>query len=107
MPIRFLLTILGVMVIAASLLALRQHRLSMLHEMAQLHAQMDRDRKAAWISQSQIAESTHPEALREAMDRRGLMTAPLPGRSDAAAVGPERMPYQSAVAQPIPGGERR
>jgi len=65
-------------VIAAALLGMHHHRLQAMHAMADLHVQMDRDRKATWDAQAKIAEGTHPVALRSAVERIGLELEPLP-----------------------------
>ena len=95
---RLLLAIVCVGVLGATLLSLRQQRLVMMHEMAGLHAQIDRDRKATWRDQSVIAEATHPAALREALSRRALVTVPLPSLDADAQPGPELMPYHNRLA---------
>ncbi|MEM1107342.1 MAG: hypothetical protein AAGH99_01480 [Planctomycetota bacterium] len=77
-------TIVAIAVIAAALLGLHQQRLKTLHAMGDLHVQMDRDRKATWDAQAQIAEGTHPVALNEAVKRIGLDLEPLP--TEAAQV---------------------
>ena len=46
--------------------------------MADLHVQMDRDRKTTWDAQAKIAEGTHPVALKAAVQRIGLELEPLP-----------------------------
>ena len=95
---RLLLAIVCVGVLAGALLSLRQERLIMMHEMASLHAAIDRDRKAAWRAQSIIAEATHPAALREALSRRVLVTVPLPALDADTLPGPEAMPYHNRLA---------
>ncbi len=69
---RLLATAAAIAVVAAALLALRQQRLRTLHAMAELHVQMDADRKLTWDAQALIAEGTHPVALRAAAQRAGL-----------------------------------
>ena len=75
---RLLTSIAAVALIGAALLGLRQQRMERLHAMAQLHVQMDRDRKATWDAQAIIAEGIHPPALHAAVDRAGLTLEPLP-----------------------------
>lgn len=71
-------TIASIALIAASLLGLHQQRLQTLHAMADLHVQMDVDRKSTWDAQAKIAEGTHPIALYDAVHRIGLDLEPLP-----------------------------
>ncbi|MEM8739392.1 MAG: hypothetical protein AAGG38_13095 [Planctomycetota bacterium] len=79
-----------IVLIAAALLGMEQHRLRTLHAMADLHVQMDRDRKTTWEAQTHIAEGTHPAALQEAVQRVGLELAPLPA---TAPVSPGGWPW--------------
>ena len=95
---RLLLAIVCIGVLGAALLSMRQERLAMMHEMASLHAAIDRDRKATWRAQSVIAEATHPAALREALGRRVLVTVPLPALDADTLPGPEAMPYHDRLA---------
>ena len=74
---RLLTSIAAVILIGGLLLGLRQQRLQRLHAMAQLHVQMDRDRKATWDAQAAIAEGIHPPALLAAVDRAGLSLEPV------------------------------
>ncbi len=71
-------TIVSIALIAGALLGLHQQRLQTLHAMADLHVQMDTDRKATWDAQAQIAEGTHPVALYAAVQHIGLELEPLP-----------------------------
>lgn len=71
-------TIASIALIGAALLGQHQHRLQTLHAMADLHVQMDADRKATWDAQAKIAEGTHPLALYEAVHRIGLDLEALP-----------------------------
>lgn len=71
--------------VAAVLLGLRQQRLQVMHEMAQLHAQINEDRQAMWDLQVRIAERMQPEALHEAIARAGLEVEPI--TPDGAARG--------------------
>lgn len=94
MLLKLFFVIAGVAVIAAALLSLEQRQLLTAHAMADLHVQMDRDRKATWDAQAQIAEGTHPMALRAAVQRIGLDLEPLP------AADPMNAEAQPAVAWP-------
>ena len=67
-----LATLLGV-----ALLHLRQKRIDAMHDMAQLHRQMDRSRKEQWDLQSRIADRLSPDELRAAFDRAGLKLEPI------------------------------
>ncbi|MEM7624702.1 MAG: hypothetical protein AAF333_03635 [Planctomycetota bacterium] len=84
MLFKLFFVIAGVAVIAAALLSLEQRRLLTAHAMADLHVQMDSDRKATWDAQAQIAEGTHPVALRAAVERIGLDLEPLPAADPAS-----------------------
>ncbi len=63
-------------VIGSAVFTLRQQRLELMHEIAGLHGQMNRDRQATWDTQVRIAEHTGPEALNEALTRVGLEMEP-------------------------------
>lgn len=63
--------------VAASLLGLRQQRLQIMHETAQLHAQIDRRRLQTWDLQVRINERMNPPALRKAIERIALDLEPI------------------------------
>ncbi|MCC7193547.1 MAG: hypothetical protein IT444_12275 [Phycisphaeraceae bacterium] len=72
--------------IAVVLLGMRQERLTSMHEMAQLHAKMNRSRQAMWDMQVRVAGKTSPEALAEAVQRAKLQLEPAtPGAAAALA----------------------
>ncbi|MEM9883218.1 MAG: hypothetical protein AAF800_09910 [Planctomycetota bacterium] len=77
MPAKLFASVAGLGLIAATLLALNQHRLATLHAMADLHVQMDHDRRATWDAQARIAEGVRLPALRDAVQRVGLDLRPL------------------------------
>ena len=85
---KLLILVLVVCVVCGVLLGLRHRRLHLMHQMTQLHDQMDEDRKDIW--QSQVAVSRHlgPAELRQAIAQAGLELTPVaPGhqaRTDAA-----------------------
>lgn len=64
------------MVIGACIFNLRQQRLELMHEVTDLHRQMNRDRQATWDTQVRIAERTQPEVLRKALVRAGMEMEP-------------------------------
>jgi len=92
MFLRLIATTTAIALVAAALLALRQQRLQTLHAMGELHVQMDRDRKLTWDAQTDIAEGTHPAALRTAIRRVDL-------RLDG---DPARKPDEAPTATPTP-----
>ena len=63
--------------VGAVLLGLRQQRLQLMHEMARMHAQMNRNRQDTWDLQVKIAEKTQPTELREAIARLNLELEPI------------------------------
>ena len=48
------------------LLSLRQQRISLIHEMSQLHRQHEKDRAARWRIRAEVASWTHPERIQPA-----------------------------------------
>ena len=84
MQSRLLAAIIGSAVVMAGLLLLRQQRLADMHQMAELHAAMDQDRKALWDLQVRIAEHSRPVAIEEAVDRAGIRLEPISDRSSPA-----------------------
>lgn len=83
---KLLFIIVSLALIAAAVLGLHQHRLEALHAMADLHVQMDADRKATWDAQARIAEGTHPIALQQAIQRVGMNLQALPSTADDGPV---------------------
>ncbi|MEM9420354.1 MAG: hypothetical protein AAGA25_15050 [Planctomycetota bacterium] len=79
-------SIASIALIAGALLGLHQQRMQTLHAMSDLHVQMDADRKATWDAQSEIAEGSHPVALKEAVQRIGLDLEPLKLPADDEAL---------------------
>ncbi len=78
---RLLITLAGCCVIGVALLELRRQRLELLHDMASLHLEMDRQRKATWDLQYRIVEETSPPRLLAALDRLQIPTRPVPGEA--------------------------
>ena len=77
---KVLLAIVAAAAVGAGVLALRQQRLALRHEMALLHREMDQARRETWRLQAGIAERASPEAIRVAVERHGLELEPiLPG----------------------------
>ena len=74
---RLLVAIICAAAIGLGLLALRQQRLEMMHEMTQLHGQMDDIRTDIWKKQVQISEKTDPQSLKEANQRANLTLEPV------------------------------
>lgn len=62
---------------AMSLLALRQKRIDLMHEMAEHHAQMRHSRQELWQLQVEIADRLKPDKLRQAVQRTGLALQPV------------------------------
>ncbi|MAE64413.1 MAG: hypothetical protein CMJ18_09085 [Phycisphaeraceae bacterium] len=80
---RLLLLILVTFLTAAALLALRQRRLELNHEIVMLHRAMARDQYATWDRAARIADFLEPQRLeslvdRAALDLERLAPAPLP-----------------------------
>ena len=74
---KLLAVLVGTVVIAAALLAVRQQRLATMHEMAVLHRQVQQQRQALWASQVKIAQRSRPDELRAALARAGVTVEPL------------------------------
>lgn len=77
MTLRYLAVVLLLTAIGAGLLGLRRQQLNDKHAMAESHTQMKRDRELIKDMQVRIARRTTPEALREAIDRAGLVLEPI------------------------------
>ncbi|MEM6553496.1 MAG: hypothetical protein AAF750_15375 [Planctomycetota bacterium] len=74
---RLLFAIVCCVLVLALLLGLRQQHFTEMHRMADLHTNMDRDRKALWDLQVRIAEAGRPQALEAALERRGIELVPI------------------------------
>ncbi len=74
---KLLTALVCVVVIGAAVFNLRQQRLELMHEVTDLHRQMNRDRQTTWDTQVRIAEQTQPEVLRDALVRSGLEMEPV------------------------------
>ena len=72
-----LFTLISLVIVAAVLLTMRQQRFETMHEMAQLHRQMNDDRQRLWNLQTDISRRLEPDALRAAMVRAQLTIEPL------------------------------
>lgn len=83
--------------VGAVLLGLRQQRLQLMHEMARMHAQMNRSRQDTWDLQVKIAEGTQPGELREAIARSNLELEPITPADPSAG-------WPSVVAEAERGG---
>lgn len=93
---KLLTALVCVVVIGAGVFNLRQQRLELMHEITDLHRQMNRDRQTTWDAQVRIAEHTQPEALEEALQRSGLSmepaVKPIPTTPDTPALESGQMP---------------
>lgn len=74
---KLLVVIVGAAAIGAALLGMRQQRLQIMHQMAQLYRQMDQSRQETWDLQVEIAQRIRPEALRAAAERASLVLEPV------------------------------
>ena len=74
---KLLVSLLAAAFIAAMVLEYRQQRLEMMHEMAQLHRQIDTLRQETWDLQVRIAGELEPRRLGQALGRSGLALRPL------------------------------
>lgn len=81
---KLFIAVLAITVLGAALLGLRQQRLQTMHEMAELHADMDRARRDTWNLQVEIGEKIEPDRLREAIERNQLVLEPSTRSSDSA-----------------------
>lgn len=62
---------------AMSLLALRQKRIDLMHEMAEHHSQMRQSRQDLWQLQVEIADRLKPQQLQQSVERTGLVLEPV------------------------------
>ena len=81
---KLFIAVLATVVLGAALLGLRQQRLQTMHEMAELHADMDKARRDTWDLQVRIGEQIEPERLREAIERNQLVMEPSTRATEAA-----------------------
>ena len=71
--------------IAVGLLAMRQHRLTAMHDMTRLHAKMNDSREGMWDMQVRIACRIDPPKLAKAIERAKLQLEPAtPGVVEAS-----------------------
>lgn len=77
MTLRLIFLVVGLSVIGAGLLGLRQEQMNDRHTIAATHAAMREDRDAIKDMQIRIAEQTQPEALRDAIERAELRLEPI------------------------------
>jgi hypothetical protein len=88
-------------VIGIALLALRQQRLTMMHEMALTHAQMNQSRQKMWDLQVRIANKVEPPKLAKAIQRAKLRLEPAtPGAVEAIQASREGITRTAAVVDP-------
>ncbi len=87
---KLFVTVLAATALGAGLLGLRQQRLQTMHEMAELHADMDRPRRDTWDLQIEIGEKIEPDRLREAIDRNQLVMEPSTRAPDSADLPPSQ-----------------
>jgi hypothetical protein len=77
MAAKLLVLILFVTVTAAVVLGYRQQRMQSMHEMALMHAKIDRSRQKMWETQTQIARQLEPKTLQAAVQRAQIAVEPL------------------------------
>jgi len=103
---KVLFAIAAAALIGAGLLSLRHQRLAMMHEMTELHRQMDRTRRQTWDLQTRIAEASSPATLRRAIERAGLELEPVAPRDLRRPVAGRGGPALVRQDDPQPSGSR-
>lgn len=78
---KLVLLSLVLVVLAASLLLLRQHRLELAHEAATLHQQIYDTRRDIWDVQAAASAELTPRALAQRIDETNLALEPRTPRS--------------------------
>lgn len=63
--------------LAVVMLSLRQQRFEAMHEMAELHREMNAAREAIWDRQVEIAARTRPQRLERALESSGAPLEPV------------------------------
>lgn len=63
-------------VLAGSILLLRQHRIELAHRGARIHARMEQTRHDLWDAQTRLALLLTPEALERRLDEARLALEP-------------------------------
>jgi hypothetical protein len=87
--------------IGVALLALRHQRLSMMHEMAMIHAQMNQSRQKMWDLQVRIADKVEPPKLAKAILRAKLKLEPAaPGAAEAIEASKDGITRTTAAVDP-------
>lgn len=79
MTARVAVLILAALTVGLWLLALRQQRFALAHDMARLHRQIDEHRRDLWDQQERITAMLEPSTLRRAIARTGLDMDPVVG----------------------------
>jgi len=75
----------GLLVIGGTLLAFRQHRQMLRHEMTRMHQQMNDTRHAVWDRHVRIAERIEPKRLKQLIEQAELDLEPIePQAGDAS-----------------------
>lgn len=74
---KLVVVIVAMLLIGAGLLSLRQYRLNLMNQMAQLHADINRDRQEIWTDQARIAQHLDPQHLEQAIDHAQLQLRPV------------------------------
>jgi cell division protein FtsL len=75
--LKLLLCLAVAVVTAACLMQLRQQRLELNHQTAQLHNQIESRQARLWNQQLQIAKVTAPPALHDTIGKNNLHLTPL------------------------------
>lgn len=93
---KLLMVLVATAATGAALLGMRSDRLAAEHDIAALHREIDRNRRAVWDAQVRIADATGPKALRETLARSEMEFEPVvepmqePGRDRRyAAASPD------------------
>jgi hypothetical protein len=69
--------ILGLCLIGATQLALRQRQYEITHDLVETHRKMDETRSRLWTLQAQVAKNVEPGALEKVIAARDLKLSPL------------------------------
>ena len=78
MFLKLLTTILGLGLIAAALLVIRQQRIDIAHDMALTHQRIIEQEARLWRLRAEVVRRCRPEDVRAALERSGLTWQTIP-----------------------------
>jgi hypothetical protein len=100
MPLKAAVLVVGIFVVGAMALVLRQRQLQYAHEITRTHRAIEETRRSLWMMQSLVAQQLQPVRLRKDVETKLAVVEPL----SPLAAPPGESSRMAAAADGTKGG---